>query len=143
PIPGDTAPTAASPTKADPLGAQQICTRIPPCPLHAVSLADVVGRGKPVLVLFATPEFCQTAYCGQVLDVLLTIVPSYRSKVDVVHVEVYEKNPQGPLISTVQKWNLQSEPWCFGVDGTGHITARLDSAFDRAEMQAILDGLVA
>jgi hypothetical protein len=143
PIVGDLAPKAASPTKADPLGAQQICTRIPPCSLHKVSLSDVIGKGKPVLVLFATPEFCQTAYCGQVLDALLTIVPTYSEKVDIVHVEIYQKDPQGALISTVQKWNLQSEPWCFGVDGTGHITARLDSAFDRAEMKAILDGLVA
>jgi hypothetical protein len=143
PIVGDLAPKAASPTKANPLGAQQICTRVPPCPLHKVSLSDVIGKGKPVLVLFATPEFCQTAYCGQVLDALLTIVPTYEAKVDIVHVEIYEKDPQGALISTVQKWNLQSEPWCFGVDGNGRITARLDSAFDRAEMKQILDGLVA
>lgn len=143
PIVGALAPKAASPTKAHPLGAQQICTRVPPCPLHRVSLSDVIGKGKPVLVLFATPEFCQTAYCGQVLDALLQIVPPYQAKVDVVHVEIYEKDPQGTLIPTVKAWNLQSEPWCFGVDGTGRITARLDSAFDAAEMRQILDGLVA
>src|SRR5207302_272275 len=106
------------------------------------SLSDIVGKGKPVLVLFATPEFCQTAYCGQVLDALLTIAPLYEAKLDMVHVEIYQTDAQGPTISTVDAWHLPSEPWCFGVDRSGRITARLDSAFDRSEMRQVLDGLV-
>ena len=53
------------------------------CPLHDVSLADVIGKGKPVAVMFATPALCQSQYCGPVLDELLDIMAPYHDKVDV------------------------------------------------------------
>ena len=45
-----------------------LCTQDPQCPLHSVSLDQVLGSGKPVAVMFATPARCQTQYCGPVLD---------------------------------------------------------------------------
>ena len=38
-------------------------------------------------------------------------------------------------------WNLPSEPWLFGVDASGLITARLDGAFGQDEMRTVLDNL--
>lgn len=142
PAPGEPAPRAASPTTAKPLGAKHVCTRTPPCPLHTKSLSDVIGKGRPVAVLFATPEFCQTAYCGEVLGALLPMVPKYVDRIDVVHVEIYLDDPNGGHIPTVDAWNLPSEPWLFGVDAKGVVTARLDGAFDAGEMRDVLDGLV-
>jgi hypothetical protein len=65
PVPGDAAPRAASPTTTNSLGVNPICTRKPPCPLHTVSLSDVIGAGKPVAVLFATPALCTSQFCGR------------------------------------------------------------------------------
>jgi len=48
PVVGQPAPRAASPTVTDTLGVSPICTRQPACPLHTVSLASVIGAGKPV-----------------------------------------------------------------------------------------------
>lgn len=142
PIVGDTAPVDASPTVAQPLGVDPICTRSQgTCALHGVSLADVIGKGKPVAALFATPARCQSRYCGPVLDLLLEEAPAFNDKATIVHVEIY-KGPEGPDLSpTVDAWGLESEPWLFGIDGSGKIVSRIDGAFDRGEIHNLLAAL--
>ncbi len=142
PVPGQAAPRAASPTKADPLGVKPICTRVPECPLHDVSLTQVVGAGKPVAVLFATPALCTSQYCGPVLDELLTVRQPYADRITFVHVDIY-KNLRGTQESpTVKAWHLPSEPWLFTIDPAGTIVHRIDTAFGRDEMQQALDDLL-
>jgi hypothetical protein len=143
PIAGQQAPRAASPTTTDALGVNPICTRVPPCPLHTVSLADVIGTGKPVAVLFATPALCTSQYCGPVLDEMLKVMTPYQERVTFVHVDIYKGSTATTLSPTVQAWGLPSEPWMFGIDGTGAITARLDTAFGKTEMVDLLDDLIA
>jgi hypothetical protein len=143
PVAGATAPTAASPTTTNPLGVKPLCTRDPQCPLHQKSLADLVGKGRPVAVMFATPALCQTQYCGPVLDTLLPFAKEYADRIDFVHVEIYKDGTATTLVPTVETWNLSSEPWLFGIDPTGKVTARLDSAFSTDEIRTLLDGLVA
>jgi len=142
PAVGTPAPRAASPTKADPLGVKPICTRTPPCPLHTVSLSEVVGAGRPVAVLFATPALCQSQYCGPVLDELLKIKGPYEDRVTFVHVDIYRSSTGAELSPTVEAWGLESEPWLYTVDGAGSIVGRLDGAFGGDEMTAQLDALV-
>jgi hypothetical protein len=143
PVVGAMASRAPSPTKLNPLGVDPICTRQPACPLHAVSLSDVIGTGRPVAVLFATPALCQTRYCGPVLDELLTVRKAFEDRVTFVHVEIYRSNRGVDLAPTVQAWNIQYEPWFFTVDGNGTIKGRLDSAFGRDELTPLLQALVA
>lgn len=143
PVVGSMASRAASPTKQSPLGVDPICTRQPACPLHTVSLSDVIGAGRPVAVLFATPALCQTRYCGPVLDELLSVRKAFADRVTFVHVEIYQSNRGVDLAPTVTAWNIQYEPWFFTVDGTGTIRGRLDSAFGRDEITPLLQSLVA
>jgi hypothetical protein len=140
---GAAASRAPSPTPQNLLGVKPICTRQPPCPLHAVSLSDVIGTGRPVAVLFATPALCQTRYCGPVLNELLAARVPYEDRVTFVHVEIYRTltggNEESP---TVQAWNIPYEPFFFTIDGTGTIHGRLDAAFGRDEITPLLDELV-
>lgn len=138
---GAQAPTAASPTPGAPLGVDPICTRDPQCALHDRSLDTLIGAGKPVAVLFATPARCQSAYCGPVLDAMLPLVPDYEGRVEFVHVDIYQDLRSSDVSPTVQAWGLPSEPWLYGVDASGTITGRLDGAFAQDEMQALLDQL--
>jgi hypothetical protein len=142
PVVGSMASRAPSPTKQHSLGVDPICTRQPACPLHTVSLSDVIGTGRPVAVLFATPALCQTRYCGPVLDELLTVRKAFEDRVTFVHVEIYRSNRGVDLAPTVTAWNIQYEPWFFTVDGTGAIRGRLDSAFGRDEITPLLQALV-
>ena len=142
PVPGEAAPRAASPTREAPLGVKPICTRVPECPLHDTSLADVIGTGRPTAVLFATPALCTSMYCGPVLDELLDVRTAYQDRITFAHVDIY-KNLRGTTQSpTVLAWKLPSEPWLFTVDGAGNIVTRLDTAFGKDEMQLALDDLL-
>ena len=142
PVPGTPAPRAASPTAANPLGVDPICTRNPPCPLHEASLDTVVGAGKPVAVMLATPALCQSRYCGPVLDDLLTLTDQYKDRVAFAHVEIYTNLSGNETTPTVQAWGIQTEPWLFGVDAIGNVVSRLDGAFGHDEQQQLLQRLV-
>jgi hypothetical protein len=143
PVVGAQPPRAASPTTANPMGVNPICTRVPACPLHDVSLADTIGTGKPVVAMFATPALCQSQYCGPVLDELLDLMAAYRDKMAMVHVEIYTSNRGATQAPTVKAWGLPSEPWLYAIDGNGVIKTRLDGAFAAAEIKAALDQLAA
>lgn len=143
PVEGSAAPGAPSPTTADPMGVDPLCTREPPCPLHDVSLDAAIGQGTPVVVMFATPARCQTRYCGPVLDQLLPLAEEYGDRVTFVHVEVYQNLTTDDLVSTVVAWGLESEPWLFGIDGAGNVAGRLDGAFSSDEIRELIDGLTA
>ena len=142
PIVGAAAPRAASATVTNALGVKPICTRRPECPLHTVSLADLIGTGKPVAVLFATPALCQSQYCGPVLDELLTAMTPYQDRVTFVHVEIYTSNRGATLAPTVQAWGLPGEPFLYTIDGFGTIKGRLDGALGKQEIVQALDALV-
>jgi hypothetical protein len=143
PVVGASALTVPSPTRADPLGVDPICTRSPMCPLHDVSLSDVIGT-QPVAVMFATPALCASQYCGPVLDELLDVMGPYQDRgVAIVHVEIYESNRGATLAPTVEAWGLPSEPWLYTVDAAGVIQERIDGAFATNEVTAALDDLVA
>ncbi|MGH9027293.1 MAG: hypothetical protein ACRDWD_14435 [Acidimicrobiia bacterium] len=144
PVPGATAPISPSPTRDDPLGVDPICTRDPQCPLHDVSLTELVGNGQSLAVMFATPARCQTQYCGPVLDLLLDVRDEgVHPDVNAVHVEIYRSLTGAALVPTVDDWRLESEPWLFGIDGAGTVIERLDGAFDRGEIRGLLDRLSA
>jgi hypothetical protein len=138
PTPGTPAPRVASPTVADSMGVNPICTRNPPCPLHQQSLSDVIGAGKPVAVMFATPALCESRYCGPVVDDLLTHVDEFQDRVAFVHVEIYMSLDGRDTTPAVQAWGLPGEPFLFGVDAAGNVVSRLDGAFGRDEQQKLL-----
>ena len=142
PVPSTPAPRVASPTAANPLGVDPICTRNPPCPLHEVSLDTVIGAGKPVAVMLATPALCQSRYCGPVLDDLLTLTDQYKDRITFVHAEIYTNLTGNETTPTVQAWGIQTEPWLFGVDASGTVVSRIDGAFGHDEQQQLLQQLV-
>jgi hypothetical protein len=143
PAVGAAAPATPSPTPDATLGVDPFCTRDPMCDLHTTSLDTVIGKGAPVLVLFATPARCTSQYCGPVLDTLLPLVAEYEDRVTIVHVEIYKDLRSDDLVPTVADWALPAEPFLFGVAGDGTITARLDGAFGQDEMRAVLEDLAA
>ena len=109
---------------------ESIDTRIPTAPeLHQESFADVVGK-KPVALLFATPQLCQSRVCGPVTDIALQMKAKYGDQMTFIHQEVYADNdPNKGLRKPLQQFNLRSEPWLFVVGADGKVTARLEGSF--------------
>jgi hypothetical protein len=139
PIPGrgDPAPRIHTPTEADAGGdLASIDTRIPPSSMHQNDFADVVGK-KPVVLLFATPQLCQSRVCGPVVDVAEQVKADMGTDdVEFIHMEVFRDNDIAKgLRPQLNAYNLQTEPWLFAVDRKGDVAARLEGAFSAAELE--------
>jgi hypothetical protein len=132
PVPevGDRAPAVETDTVAGSGGLEAIDTRRPPvADLHRLSFADVVGE-KPAVLLFATPQLCQSQVCGPVVDIALQLREKYGDRVEFIHQEVYVDNdPQKGLRPPLQRYGLPTEPWLFTVGADGRIAARLEGSF--------------
>lgn len=111
-------------------------TRVPPAPeLARKSFADVVGR-RPVALLFATPQLCQSRVCGPVTDEMLQMKAKYGDRMTFIHQEVYEDNdPNKGLRDPLKAFKLPSEPWLFTVDADGRIAARLEGSIGHDDFE--------
>jgi hypothetical protein len=133
PVPdvGEAAPRVETDTVASAKGDEEaIDTRIPTAPeLHEESFADVVGE-KPVALLFATPQLCQSRVCGPVTDIALQLKAEYGDRMTFIHQEVYVDNdPNKGLRQPLKQFSLRTEPWLFVVGADGKVTARLEGSF--------------
>ncbi len=143
PVVGSPLPAAPTPTTEAGLAVNPICTRVPQCPFHAVDLQAAVGQGRPIVLMVATPAYCQTAVCGPILDNLVDEVGD-RTDITVIHAEVY-KNPKdvrdladANLAPLPEAYNLRFEPVMFVTDASGMLVARADITVDRTEMRELL-----
>ncbi len=131
PVPqvGDPAPETETDTVASAGGdVEAIDTRRPTSDMHA-NFAEQLGK-KPVALLFATPQLCQSRVCGPVVDVALQLRSRYGDQVEFIHQEVYTDNdPNKGLRPPLQRFGLPTEPWLFIVGKDGTITARLEGSF--------------
>lgn len=126
---GEQAPKVHTDTVASAGGnVEAIDTRRPTSDMHA-DFSKVVGT-KPVALLFATPQLCQSRVCGPVVDVALQERARFGDQVEFIHQEVYTDNdPNKGLRKPLQQFNLPTEPWLFVVGKDGKITARLEGSF--------------
>ena len=136
PTPGQKAISVHTPT-SPPQPIASIDTRIPHDPqLHAVDLANVLGK-KPVLLVFATPQLCQSRTCGPVVDQAAQLQATYGKRMAFIHMEVYNNNdPTKGQRPQLRAWRLASEPWVFAIDRRGRVVDRLEGASSIAEMRA-------
>jgi hypothetical protein len=136
---GEKAPTIHTPTPADTGGdLSKITTRIPPDTQNRVDYADVLGK-EPILLLFATPQFCQSRVCGPVVDVAEQVKEQYGDKAAFIHMEIYNDNdPSKGVRPQVKAFHLPSEPWLFAIDRQGVIRTEVEGAFGVDELTRVV-----
>lgn len=146
PIPGagDDAPRSDTRT-TEKHSLSEITTDENPDPsFYDTSVAEAVTAGRPSVIVFATPAFCQTASCGPTLDVAKEVARS-NPEVDFVHVEIFENidDPTGELIEVpaIAEWGLFTEPWAFVVDAEGVVVASFEGAVGPNELQRAIAGI--
>jgi hypothetical protein len=127
---GEKAPTIHTPTPEDVGGdLAKITTRIPPDTQNKVDYADVLGK-EPILLLFATPQFCQSRVCGPVVDVAEQAKQEDEDKAAFIHMEIYNDNDPGNGVRRqVRAFHLPSEPWLFAIDRKGVVRDAVEGAF--------------
>jgi len=137
PGPGDRAIRVHTPTRESVGGdIQKIETRVPPDSMHELDLADSLDRGRPVLLLFATPALCESRVCGPVTDVAEQVKAEYGDRVDFIHMEIYRDNDASKgYRSQPRAWHLRNEPFAFAIDRRGVVAARLEGAFSARELR--------
>ncbi len=125
PAPGEPAQAVATPTRGDPLDYETLCTRRPePCGMHDVSLDEALAGDGAVVLLFATPAFCQTAVCGPTVDVLDQVRQDY-DDVTFIHCEIFSDAGES-IGDPVAAWRLPTEPWMFVINSDDRIVRRAD-----------------
>jgi hypothetical protein len=138
PIPavGTRPPRIHTPTEAEVGGdVASIDTRLPPSSMHDADFADVLGK-KPVVLLFATPQLCQSRVCGPVVDVAEQVKANAGDDVEFIHMEVFRDNRiDRGVRPQMLAFNLRSEPWLFVFDRSGKVAARIEGAFSERELE--------
>jgi hypothetical protein len=107
--------------------------------LHETNFKDVLGK-KPVALLFATPQLCQSRVCGPVVDIELQMKQEFGDRMTFIHQEVYRDNQVNKgLRAPLQAFHLQTEPWLFTIDRDGRIAARLEGSFGVKEFRQAVE----
>lgn len=133
---GEAAPRSKNLTKRDVEDLSEIDSAAPHDDMHDLTIAEAVQSGKPALILFATPGYCETATCGPDLEVAQTLKRKHGDGVNFIHIET-PSNPDAPQAQkpTMREWGLKSEPWIFLVDRNGKIADRFEGGLTLAEVE--------
>jgi hypothetical protein len=141
----DPAPRSASPTDRDVNGdTSHICSNVPACDLHTISIADALQPAqKPLVVLFATPALCTSATCAPELQAVQQLHTTYAEQANFIHVEIYQYPFDGQhTAKTVDEWHLPSDPWTFIVDKGGIVRDRFEGAAPFEELEPSLKSVL-
>lgn len=121
---------------------------IPDPELHRWTIADAVKQGRPALVLFGTPAYCTSQFCGPEVEELQRFAAEYPDRAVYIHIEIW-KEYRPPDVQVVNRaaadWLLRNgdmtEPWLYLIGADGIIADRWGSLFDPADVAAALEAL--
>lgn len=118
----------------------------PNAAFYQMSLAQALASGKPTVLLFATPAFCQTRFCGPAYELTDELQKQYGDAFNFVHVEVYTGLPNPAannwqVAPAMTAFGLATEPWLYLIDAEGTIVYRVEGVFTTAEIESRLQAL--
>ena len=122
---------------------------IPDPELHQTTIADATAHHEPAFVIFSTPVYCISKFCGPVTDSIAQLAKQYSNKAVFIHVEIYKKyTAQKKVINqAAADWVYRNgdvtEPWLFEIGSDGRIVDRWQNLIDLQEVQQVLQKLPA
>ncbi|HVD70050.1 MAG TPA: hypothetical protein VNG34_04285 [Actinomycetota bacterium] len=118
---------------------------IPDPELHQWTIADAIAQGRPALVLFATPVYCQSHFCGPSVEALQQLAADYPDKAVYIHVEIWRDYNKSVVNQGAADWLYRNdnltEPWLYLIDDKGVIADRWGPLFDTDEVGQVLSQL--
>ena len=144
PRPGEKAPLIQTPT-AKSVGGNlaELSTRVPPDTQNTVNYAEVLGK-EPILLLFATPKFCQSRVCGPVVDVAQQAQHEFEGKANFIHMEIYNENdPSKGVRPQVRRFHLPTEPGLLAINDEGIVSAAIEGGFGTRLMHKAVEKVIA
>jgi hypothetical protein len=120
---------------------------IPDPELHEWTIAGAIARHKAALVLFATPVYCLSQFCGPDVDALAGIARDYGNKAVFIHVEIWKDFQNTVANKAAADWLFRNddltEPWLYLIGRDGTILDRWGPLWDPAAVRAELDRAIA
>jgi hypothetical protein len=108
-----------------------------------VSYANALGK-EPILLLFATPQFCQSRVCGPVVDVAEQAKREYGDKAAFIHMQIFNDNDPGKGVRPeVRAFHLPTEPWLFAINREGIVSSAVEGAFGLELMDEAAEKVIA
>jgi len=119
--------------------------KVPDPELHQKTIAGALAAGRPAVVVFSTPVYCVSQFCGPVTDMVDGLRRTYGDRIDFIHVEIWKDFQKQQLNDAAKAWlyrgdNL-NEPWVFVIGSDGRIAARFDNVTTQPELEQVLKGL--
>lgn len=120
---------------------------LPDPELHETTIADAVEAGRPAVVVFSTPVYCVSRFCGPVTEMVEELAHKYGDRAEFIHVEIWRNYQGGVINEAAADWLLRDndlrEPWVFFIGADGRIQARWDNVATREEIEPLLKDLLA
>lgn len=140
--PGDSVLGLETPALADVDGDLSLISsaREPNPAFYEASLSEAIASGRSTVLLIATPEFCQTRFCGPAYETFESLYARYGRQANFIHLEVFAGLPDPAasgykLSPAVEAFGLQSDPWVFLIDRQGTVVYRVEGLFTEAEIE--------
>ena len=137
PLIGTAAPRSRNLTLADVSDVTEIDSSAVPLPdLHRTTIADAIAAGRPTVVFFGVPGYCDSRFCGPEYEIMKKLYAEYKDKAAFIHVEFYKDpgNPERVPADAVLEWGLRTEPWFFLIDSRGMIAAKFEGPTTLSEL---------
>ncbi len=149
--PGQAAFKSDNLTKADVAKIAEIDSGDPPNDMHDVKIKDALAAGRPLVVVFSTPAFCTSRFCGPVNQEVEALQADYKDRVDFVHIEIWRDRQKNEFNPTAKEWLLRGdgnliEPYVYVIGKDGVIYDRFEGPVARNIMEpavkAVAEGRV-
>lgn len=119
---------------------------VPDPELHSTTIAAAIAAGHPALVVFSTPVFCVSRFCGPVTDLVAKLASEYGDRADFIHIEIYRDFQAGTVNQAALDWLMPPtgdlrEPWTFLIGADGRIAGSWDTVVTRSEIEPLLRAL--
>jgi hypothetical protein len=113
--------------------------------LHRTTIKESIDKGEPALVVFSTPVYCVSQFCGPVTDTIEELARDYADRANFIHVEVWWNFEKQVVNKTAGEWifvrNDLTEPWIYLIGADGKIVERWDNVATREEIEPFLEEL--
>lgn len=112
--------------------------KIPDRNLHEWTIAKAIAEGRPALVVFATPVYCVSQFCGPATNAVEALSKRYADRAVFIHVEIWRDYQNQVVNKAAADWlyrnNDLTEPWVFLIGPDGKILDRWGSLWDPREV---------
>ncbi len=111
---------------------------VPDPELHRWTIARALAEHRPILVIFATPTYCQSQFCGPTTDGVAALAGRYGDRAVFIHVEIWRNYQKSVINQGAADWLYHNgdltEPWLYLIGSDGIIKDRWGPLFDPAEV---------